>query len=89
MVSKNSTKRISRGPGLVVIGVTFNIISRVLKTSKACVTRSIMVTFVPTPISSITYGTRLRVTSISISSMGKNKVQETMANFTLQIALVP
>jgi hypothetical protein len=48
-----------------------------------------MVTFACTPISSITYGTRLGVTSISTSSMGKNKMQETMVNFTLWIALVP
>jgi len=50
------------------LGVSFSVVSRVLKTSKAWVTLSIKVTHVPTPISSITNGIGFRVTGFSKAS---------------------
>ncbi len=65
-------------------------IFKIVKTLKTCVTKSIIVTSTPTPISSIINGTGLEVigysnpctwiltitTCTSISFMGKNKVQK-------------
>ncbi len=83
MVSIGSTKGTSCDLGPLAIGVFFNTVSRLLKTSKAWVILLIKVTYVAIPISNMINGMGFRMTSSSNASTCCSSSNVTTASISI------